>query len=59
MIEKMIEELMKWCKSVKKSDEQPAKVQKEEVTSCKSKDKSKKTVLDELQEFFYKRYDFR
>ena len=59
MIEKMIEELMKWCKSVKKSDEQPAKVQKEEVTSCKSKDKSKKTVLDELQEFLYKRYDFR
>jgi len=27
MIEKMIEELMKWCKSVKKSDEQPAEVQ--------------------------------
>ena len=59
MIEKMIEELVKWCKSVKKSDEQPVEVQNEEVTTCKSEDKPKRTVsytATDIFNYLQKRY---
>jgi hypothetical protein len=59
MIEKMIEELMKWCKSVKKSNEQPVEVQNEEITTCKSEDKPKKSVpytATDIFNYLQKRY---
>lgn len=59
MIEKMIEKLLEWYLSKKTTSEQPVEKPYTVISACNSESKEKMSVLDELQEFLCRKYDFR
>lgn len=59
MIEKMIEKLLEWYLSKKTKSEQPVEKPRTGISDCKSESKERISVLDELQEFLCRKYDFR